>query len=484
VAATSVKKIALIGAGALGGALISFGLSAVAQRSPKVPMSEIQQLSDVFGLIKTYYVEPVEDKKLMQDALQGMLQGLDPHSVYLNADALKEMTDGIKGEFGGLGIEVGTEDGYVKVISPIDDTPAARAGVRPGDLIVKIDDKPTKGLSLNDAVKLMRGPLNTGVTLTLQRKGEPLPVIVSLTRAKIQIQSVRGKMVEPGIAYLRLTNFHENTVKTLAEQIDKLNKQTPLKGLVLDMRNNPGGLVDASIGVPAAFLPAKTMIVSTNGQIRDAKRQYVASPENYSRGGPDPLVGLPAVAKTVPIVVLINSGSASASEIVAGALQDHKRATIMGSQSFGKGSVQTLLPIDETRSEAIKITTARYYTPSGRSIQAKGITPDLLVYETAEGDPFAELRTSEADLDRHLRSDKESKDGKPALTQAQILEKAAAERAALEKLKGRKPLEPGSAEDYQLQQALNHLKGQPVVVAKPKPSGVASAAPAASQAAK
>ncbi len=481
-AATSVKKLALIGAGALGGVLVSFGLSAVAQRSPRVPMSEIQQLSDVFGLVKTYYVEPVEDKKLMQDALQGMLQGLDPHSSFLNADAFKEMNDGIKGEFGGLGIEVGTEDGFVKVISPIDDTPASRAGVRPGDLIVKIDDKSTKGISLTDAVKLMRGPLDTGVTITLQRKGEPLPITVSLIRAKIQIQSVRSKMIEPGIGFIRVTTFHENTTKALADQMDKLNKQNPLKGLVLDLRNDPGGLVDAAMGVSAAFLPPKTLVVSTNGQIRDAKRQYYAVPENYRRGPTDPLANLPAISKTVPLVVLVNQGSASASEIVAGALQDHKRAVIMGSQTFGKGSVQTILPIDEGRTEAIKLTTARYYTPLGRSIQAKGITPDFLVYETPEGDPFAELRTSEADLDRHLRSDKD-KTAKPVMTQAQIAEKAAAEKAAIEKLKDRKPLEPGSADDYQLQQALNQLKGQPVIVAKPK-SGIAAITPAATPAAK
>ncbi len=477
-AATSVKKIALIGAGALGGALISFGLSAVAQRTPRVPTNEIQQLAGVFDLVKTYYVEPVEDKKLLQDALQGMLQGLDPHSTFLNADAFKEMNDStIRGEFGGLGIEVGTEDGFVKVISPIDDTPASRAGVRAGDLIVKIDDKSTKGISLNDAVKLMRGAIDTGITLTISRKGESAPVVLSLTRAKIQIQSVRGKMIEPGIGFIRVTTFNENTIKALSDQMEKLNKQTALKGLVLDLRNDPGGLLDAAVGVSAAFLPAKTLVMSTNGQIRDAKRQYLASPEFYRRGTFDPLSNLPAVSKTLPIVVLVNQGSASASEIVAGALQDHKRAAIMGTQTFGKGSVQTILPIDETRQEAIKITTARYYTPSGRSIQAKGITPDFLVYESADGDPFAELRTSEADLERHLRSDKESKDPKPALTQAQIAAKAAAEKAAIEKLKDRKPLEPGSAEDYQLQQALNHLKGQPVVVAKPK-AGLAAVTPA------
>jgi carboxyl-terminal processing protease len=477
---SSAKKVGLLGAGALAGVLVSVGVTAVAQRAGRLPMGEVQQLSDVFNLVKTYYVEPVEDKKLLQDALSGMMQGLDPHSTYLNAESYKEMREGIKGEFAGLGIEVGTEDGFVKVIAPIDDTPASRAGVRAGDLIVRIDDKPTKGLPLNDAVKLMRGPLNSAVTLTISRKGDNVPVVVRLNRAMITMQSIRAKMVEPGIAHIRLTIFNDNTIKGLADAMERMNKQAPLKGVILDMRNDPGGILEGAIGVSAAFLPPRTLVTSTDGQIREAKRQFYSNPETYTRrGDPDPFKNLPAVAKTVPLVVLVNQGSASASEIVAGALQDHKRATLMGTQTFGKGSVQTILPIDENRTEAIKITTARYFTPSGRSIQAKGIVPDYLVDETPDGDPLAELRTREADLDRHLGADKDNKDApKAALTQEQIAEKAAAEKAAIERLRNRKPLEPGGAEDHQFLQAMNFLKGKPVMTAKPKSGLAQSTVPA------
>lgn len=473
---TTPKKIALLSAGAVAGIFISVGVTALAQRSGQFPSDESQQIADVMGLVKQYYVEPVDSKKLMQDALTGMMQGLDPHSSYLNADAYKETKEGIRGEFGGLGIEVGTEDGFVKVISPIDDTPASRAGIRSGDLIVRIDDKSVKGMPLNDAVKLMRGPLNSAVTLTLSRKGDSTPIVVKLTRALIRMQSVRAKMAEPGVGYVRITIFNEGTIQGLVDAIDKLHKQTPLKSLIVDLRNDPGGILEGALGVSAAFLPPRTLVTSTDGQVSEVKRQYYASPEFYgARGGNDPLRGLPAIAKTVPMVVLVNQGSASASEIVAGALQDHKRATVIGTQTFGKGSVQTIVAIGPGRSEAIKLTTARYFTPSGRSIQAKGVTPDFLVDETPEGDPLAELRTREADLAGRLGPDKDSKGpAKPGLTQEQIAEKAVAEKAAIEKLRNYKPSEPGSAQDHQFQQALNFLKGQPVVVAKPKP-GLAQA---------
>ena len=472
---TVFKKIGLLGVGAVAGVLVSVGVSAVAQRAqPRLPESEVRLLTNVFDMVKAYYVEPVDDKKLLGDALAGMLQGLDPHSAYLNAESFREMSEGIRGEFGGLGIEVGTEDGYVKVIAPIDDSPASRAGVRAGDLIVKIDDKPTKGVPLNDAVKLMRGERNTAIVLTLARKGDPAPIVVRLVRDVIRVQTVRSKMIEPGVAFVRVTQFNEGTVKALADHLERLHKQTALKSIVLDLRNDPGGVLEGAIGVSAAFLPVKTLVVSTDGQIRDAKRQFYASPSDYVRGGADSLKGLPAIAKTVPMVVIVNQGSASASEIVAGALQDHKRATIMGTQTFGKGSVQTILRL-EGGTEAIKLTTARYYTPLGRSIQAKGITPDLIVDETADGDPLADLRMREADLERHLGNDKDKTAGvKAALTPEQIADKANAERAAIEKARNRKPLEPGAADDFQLQQALNHLKGLPVQLAKPK-AGLAKA---------
>lgn len=464
---TSFKPVALVIAGAVAGVLVSLGVSAVAQRDARtaLPLDELRQFSDVFGAIKSFYVEPVEDKKLIQEAISGMVTGLDPHSAFLDADAFKELQVGTQGEFGGLGIEVGTEDGFVKVISPIEDTPAFRAGVKSGDLIIKIDEKPTKGMPLNDAVKLMRGKPKSTVTLTLSRKGENRPVVVQLVRDVIKVQSVRSRLVEPGFGYVRLTQFQEMTVDNMVKHLIALDKQGPLKGLVLDLRNDPGGLLHGAVGVSAAFLPPRVLVVSTDGRTEDAKRKYIASPEDYVRGTREDLLSkLPAWTKTVPMVVLVNAGSASASEIVAGALQDHKRAVVMGTQTFGKGSVQSILPL--TNNTAIKLTTARYYTPAGRSIQAKGITPDLLVEETAEGDITSQFRVREADLQRHLSNDKDRENQPTTPTPTP-------DAGAIEKLRDRKPAEFGSPEDFQLQQALKHLKGQPVQTAKK----VAMAAP-------
>jgi carboxyl-terminal processing protease len=456
-----MKQIGLLSVGAVAGLLISIGISAVAQREarPPLPLEELRQFSDVFGAIKANYVESVEDKKLITEAISGMLSGLDPHSQYLDAEAFKELQVGTQGEFGGLGIEVGTEDGFIKVVSPIEDTPASKAGIKSGDLIVKIDEKPTKGLPLNEAVKLMRGKPKTPVTLTLARKGETRPIVVQLIRDVIKVQSVKSKVLEPGYGYVRLTQFQEHTVENMVRAIDTMYKQQgPLKGLVLDLRNDPGGLLHGAIGVSAAFLPPRTLITSTDGRTDDAKRKYLASPDDYLRGSRDDIVAkLPAAVKSVPMVVLVNGGSASASEIVAGALQDHKRAVVLGTQTFGKGSVQSILPL--TNSTAIKLTTARYYTPNGRSIQAKGIAPDFLVEETPEGD-VSQFRLREADLTRHLSNDKES-EAKPIVPKP-------TDPAADAKLKDRKPVEFGSADDYQLAQAMNHLKGKPVVIAKPK----------------
>src|SRR5918911_1067846 len=312
------SQFGLIVVGVLIGVAISLNFSAVAQRDSgalPLPIEELRAFTEVFGRVKSDYVEPVEDKKLITEAINGMLTGLDPHSAYLDQEAFRELQVGTQGQFGGLGIEVGMEDGFVKVVSPIDDSPAFRAGVKPGDLIVKLDDSSVKGMTLNDAVKRMRGKPNTQITLTIVRKGEAKPVVVTLTRAIIKIQSVKSKLIEPGYAYIRVSQFQEHTGENLAKAIDALFKQNPgpMRGLVLDLRNDPGGL--------------------------------------------------------------LNSGSASASEIVAGALQDHQRAVVMGQPTFGKGSVQTILPLGNNT--AIKLTTARYYTPNGRSIQAKGITPDI-----------------------------------------------------------------------------------------------------------
>jgi carboxyl-terminal processing protease len=470
---SKLKPLALITAGAVAGVLVSLGITAVAQRDARtpLPLDELRQFSDVFGAIKAFYVEPVEDKKLINEAISGMVTGLDPHSAFLDAEAFKELQVGTQGEFGGLGIEVGTEDGFVKVVSPIEDTPAFRAGVKAGDLIIKIDEKPTKGMPLNDAVKLMRGKPKTPVTLTLSRKGETRPIVVQLVRDVIKVQSVRSKMIEPGIGYVRLTQFQEMTVDNLVRHLNQHDKQGPLKGLVLDLRNDPGGLLHGAVGVSAAFLPQRTLVVSTDGRTEDAKRKYIASPEDYMRGSRDDVLArLPAWVKNVPMVVLVNAGSASASEIVAGALQDHKRAVVLGTQTFGKGSVQSILPL--ANNTAIKLTTARYYTPAGRSIQAKGITPDFLVEETPEGD-ISQFRVREADLNRHLSNDKD-KDDKPSVPRPTD--------AAADRLRDRKPIEFGGADDYQLQQAINHLKGQPVQIARKE--AVADAKEAARPAAK
>jgi carboxyl-terminal processing protease len=459
-----------IAVGLVSGILVSLGISAVAQRDNRVtlPIEELRQFADVFGAIKANYVEPVEDKKLITEAISGMLSGLDPHSAYLDAEAFKELQVGTQGEFGGLGLEVGTEDGFVRVISPIEGTPAEKAGVRAGDLIIKIDDKATKGLPLNDAVKLMRGKPQTSIVLTISRKGESRPLTFTIVRDIIKIQSVRSKMLEPGVGYIRITQFQDQTVEGLVKHFNQLASQEKLSAFVLDLRNDPGGLLTSAIGVSAAFLPPKTLVVSTDGRQDDAKRKYLAVVGDYHRGREDPLTILSAQAKTVPMVVLVNSGSASASEIVAGALQDHKRAKVLGTQSFGKGSVQTILPL--TSNTAIKLTTALYYTPSGRSIQAKGIEPDFWVEETPEGAVVDRLRMREADLNRHLTGTP----GNGSKDTADKPKEAAPKNAKAETPEARdtrdiKPIEFGGPDDYQLLQALNHLKGRPVITsAKPE----------------
>ncbi len=455
-----LKNAGLIGLGMVAGIAVSLQYSALAQKmagSP-LPLEKLAEFSDVFGTIKSDYVEPVADEKLLTEAMSGMVSALDPHSAYLDKKAFKELREGTEGKFVGLGIEVVMEDGYVKVVTPIEDTPAARAGIQPGDLITRIDGQPIKGLSIDDAIKKMRGEPQTKITLTIARKTEEKPIAMTLTRELIKQRSVKAKVVEPGYAWLRISQFQEPTVEDMAEKLRNLYAQNPvMKGLVLDLRNDPGGVLPGAIGVSAAFLPANVTVVSTNGQVEDSKRSYFARREFYaSRSGSDPLLNLPAAIKTVPMVVLINAGTASASEIVAGALQDYQRATILGTQSFGKGSVQTVHQItDET---GIKITTARYYTPLGRAIQAKGILPDLRVEETADGDGFNALRSREADLLKHLSNDREAE---PETAKLDDLEE---EKRLIAMAKKSKPVEYGSKDDFQLAQAINHLKGLPVKV--------------------
>src|SRR5712671_3230813 len=317
---TKFRQIGLIVLGAVLGVLISLNFSAVAQKSAgPLPIEDLRAFTEVFGRIKNDYVEPVDDKRLISEAINGMLSGLDPHSAFLDAEAFRELQVGTQGQFGGLGIEVGMEDGFVKVVSPIEDTPAYRAGVKPNDLIIKLDETPVKGMSLNDAVKKMRGKPNTNITLTISRKGESAPVVVTLTRAVIRVQSVKSKLIEPGYAWVRVSQFQEATPENMVKAIDTLFKQGPVKGLVLDLRNDPGGLLHGAVAISSAFLPAKSLIVSTDGRAEDAKKKFFATPDDYARGsrGEDVLKSLPAAVKTVPMVVLVNGGSASASEIVA-----------------------------------------------------------------------------------------------------------------------------------------------------------------------
>lgn len=461
------KNVGLIGLGVVAGIAVATQFSAQAQKqgNSPLPLEELRQLADVFGLIKSDYVEQVDDKKLLTEAISGMVASLDPHSAYLDKKAFKELKEGTQGKFVGLGIEVGMEDGYVKVISPIEDSPAYRAGLKPGDLITRLDNTPVKGMTLEQAVKRMRGEPNTKITLTIARKDEGKPLIITIVREEIQVRSVKAKFVEPGYAWLRVSQFQEPTVADMAKKINALYAENPqIKGLVLDLRNDPGGVLPGAIGVAAAFLPKDVVVVSTNGQLPDSKATFYARREFYAaRNFGDPLAKLPEPIKKVKMVVLVNAGSASASEIVAGALQDHKRATIIGSQTFGKGSVQTIRQISPDT--AVKLTTARYYTPNGRAIQAKGIVPDLLVDETSEGDGLNSLYLREADLEKHLTNDK---DKQPEAGKQQR-DEAEEELRIAALAKKRKPLEYGSKEDFQLAQALNHLKGLPVKLSKAKP---------------
>jgi len=460
---TQKAKFVLVGlAGLLAGAALTVNLSAIADRDAQtaLPIEELRAFTDVFARIKSDYVEPVEDKKLINEAINGMLTGLDPHSAYLDPDAFKDLQVGTQGEFGGLGIEVGMEDGFVKVVSPIEDTPAFKAGVKPGDLIIKLDDTPVKGMTLNDAVKRMRGKPGSNIKLTIVRKGVDKPIVLTLTRAVIKIRSVKSTMLDSGYGYVRVTQFQEHTGELLVEALNKLYKdnKAPLKGLVLDLRNDPGGLLNGAVAVTAAFVKPDSLVVYTEGRTEDAKMRLTASREHYLRPmQADYLKNLPQGVKEVPMVVLVNSGSASASEIVAGALQDHKRAVVMGTRTFGKGSVQTILPIGN--GTAIKLTTARYYTPNGRSIQAKGIEPDIVVEDPSISEEEDGMGIREADLDRHL-TNPAGAEPIPAKKPVDSIKAPPSDQPG----KDKKPttLEPGevvSKNDFQVNQALNLLKG-------------------------
>ncbi len=409
-----------------------------------LPLEILKEFTDAFASIKTDYVEKVDDKTILKNAIKGMMSGLDPHSSYLDEKSFNHLKEGTSGEFGGLGIEVGMEDDLIKVISPIDDTPAQRAGIMPGDLIFRIDDKSVKDMELNESVKMMRGKPGTEIKLSIIREGENKPLEITLKRAIIKVKSVKFRLLEEDLAYLRISSFQSRTASQLKKAIKSLvkeNKKQALKGLILDLRNNPGGVLNGSVDVSDVFLD-KGLIVYTQGRIKDSELRFSAR-----RG--DALNG-------APIVVLVNGGSASASEIVAGALQDHKRAIIMGSNTFGKGSVQTIKPL--TKSTAIKLTTARYYTPSGRSIQAEGIVPDITLanvrLEKKESKPFSQVK--EAELKGHLKHKKSS------------TSKSDKKRTKKNKKSSDKEDQKADSKkiDYALHEALNLLKGLNILSAK------------------
>ncbi len=398
-------------------------LQAPSSKAP-LPLDELRTFVEVLDRIKAAYVEPVDDKTLLENAIKGMLSNLDPHSAYLEPVAFAELQESTSGEFGGLGIEVGIEDGFIKVVSPIDDTPASKAGIEAGDLIVKIDGKPTKGMSMMEAVGMMRGKPGSDISLSLVREGGK-PFTVELSRAVIKVNSVKSQMLEPGYGYLRVTQFQINTGEEVGKALARLRKENggKLNGLVLDLRNNPGGVLQAAVEVSDHFLK-DGLIVYTEGRIANSELRFNADPADASEG--------------VPLVVLINGGSASASEIVAGALQDHKRGVVMGTDSFGKGSVQTVLPLNNDR--ALKLTTALYYTPNGRSIQAQGIVPDIEVTRAKLTREQAAEGIREADLAGHLGNGNGGPE-RPTNTQAA------------------KASPRPQDDDYQLGQALNLLKG-------------------------
>ena len=429
------RDIGLISAGAILGSTLIFGQMVLAEKppasaKPDIPLNELRTFSEIFGRIKNNYVEPVEDKELLQNAIRGMLSGLDPHSTYLDLEDFKNLREGTSGEFGGLGIEVTLEDGFVRVVSPIDDTPAAEAGVLAGDLIIRLDEKPVKGMALREAVDMMRGKPGTDLLITILREGEDKPLNITLTRAIIKVKSVKHKTLEPGYGYVRISTFQQRTSEGLNNAIEQLKKDNndKLSGLVLDLRNNPGGLLNAAVDVSDAFI-TEGLIVYTDGRVPDSKQEFNAKPRDLLEGA--------------PLIVLVNGGSASASEIVAGALQDHHRAVILGSKTFGKGSVQTVMPL--TDKTAVKMTTARYFTPSGRSIQAEGIVPDITIERVKitaiNNTGFKPL--SERDLSKHISNGngKTDTDTSEKVTDKEISSV------------------PLAVTDYALSEALNLLKG-------------------------
>ena len=460
----SMKKAGLVLSGAVAGVLLSLGLTAYADKKNGVgalPIEDVQKFSQVLSLIKNIYVDEVSDKELIANAIAGMVKELDPHSSYFDEKEFKDLKESISGKFSGVGLEVQPgKGGGVMVVAPIEDTPAYKAGVLAGDLIVSIDGQSVSEMKgLTEAISKLRGAEGSVVKIAIVRTGEAKPIIKSITRAVIKTQSVKGSMIEPGYAWVRITQFQEPTFKDFVNKLKDLNAQGPIKGLVLDLRNDPGGSLDTAIGVTAAFLPRDQVVVTSRGVNTDA-REYKTNPADYSRGVADFLTQLPEVYKTVPIVVLVNGGSASASEIVAGALQDYKRATIMGGQTFGKGSVQQVIPLDKQGKTGVKLTIARYYTPNGTSLQARGVIPDVFVDDFADGRNGHYSR--ESDLPKHLSNDS----GVAVDKKRDVWDEWSKEPDEPKKNPDEPVFKYGNANDFPLKQAINQLKGQPVQTSK------------------
>ncbi|OTP76506.1 S41 family peptidase [Caballeronia sordidicola] len=450
--------------------------SAADAQSAPLPLDQLRLFAEVFGQIKQDYVKPVDDEQLLTAAIKGMVSSLDPHSVYIDKTDFQDSQERITGRFAGIGIEIGLEDRLIKVIAPIDDTPAFHAGIRPGDLITRIDDKPTLGVTPDQASALMRGNPGTKVTLTIYRKSEKRTFPLTVTRTIIKLQSVKTAVPAPGYAYVRITSFQERTTPDLAAKLRTIAQLQPnLKGLILDLRNNGGGLVESAVGVAGAFLPQASIVVTTDGQVASSKRAYRNNYSDYRMRSfdRDPLQNEPAIFKNVPMIVLTNAYTASASEIVAGALQDGSRATIVGKTTFGKGSVQTLVPM--TSSSALRMTTAYYYTPSGRSIQDIGIRPNIPVDQFADGDPDDALVTREADYPNHLANIQDANEKKELearqrdrVEEMRLLDERSDKETPEQRQKDRDRarVEFGSSDDFMLQQALNKLRGKPLIVSK------------------
>jgi carboxyl-terminal processing protease len=425
---------------------------------PRLPLNELRVFAEAFNRISSAYVEEIDDKTLLENAIKGMLSQMDPHSAYLDKDSFSDLQESTSGNYGGLGIEIGMEDGFVKVISPMDDTPAARAGIESGDLIIQLNDTPVKGMSLSDAIEAMRGEPGSEIEITLIKTDSPTPTPLTLIREVIKVASVRQRYLEDGFGYLRIAQFQSGTGDEVEKAVIQLKDEGDLEGLIIDLRNNPGGVLQSAVAVSDAFID-DGLIVSTRGRMEDSEQKYNARK-------PDSING-------VPIVVLVNAGTASASEIVAGALQDHHRAIVMGTTTFGKGSVQTVLPL--TNEKAIKLTTARYYTPNGKSIQAAGIIPDIWVGRSkvtpAKSNPW---RIKEKNLPKHLAGDNESTKGESDIDESQSSDSPGSD--ALEP-DSPEPTSPYSSNmelavrDYQLNEALTLLKGLHIMKRLKTPQG-------------